>query len=86
VRAASVRSCSKTDAFVTSGGAHGVLALTLEPLGQHSLFDVPFNSVSIWVHLCRAALDFAMQRGISHEGWCPRGCLAEDGPSPPITN
>jgi hypothetical protein len=28
----------------------------------------------------RAALDFAIERGIRHEGWCPRGRLAEDGP------
>ena len=28
----------------------------------------------------RAALDFAIQHGIPHGGWCPRGRLAEDGP------
>lgn len=28
----------------------------------------------------RAALDFAIRTGIPHEGWCPRGRLAEDGP------
>ncbi len=28
----------------------------------------------------RAALDFAMQRGIPCGGWCPRRRLAEDGP------
>jgi hypothetical protein len=28
----------------------------------------------------RAALDFAIEYGIPHEGWCPRGRLAEDGP------
>jgi hypothetical protein len=27
----------------------------------------------------RAALDFAMETGIEHGGWCPRGRLAEDG-------
>jgi hypothetical protein len=27
----------------------------------------------------RAALDFAIERGIPHGGWCPRGRLAEDG-------
>jgi len=27
----------------------------------------------------RAALDFAIQRGIPHGGWCPQGRLAEDG-------
>src|SRR6058998_3570344 len=27
----------------------------------------------------RAALDFAIARGIPHGGWCPRGRLAEDG-------
>jgi hypothetical protein len=27
----------------------------------------------------RAALDFAIRTGIIHEGWCPRGRLAEDG-------
>ena len=30
----------------------------------------------------RAALDFAIQRGIPHGGWCPRGRLAEDGVIP----
>jgi hypothetical protein len=28
----------------------------------------------------RAALDFAIERGIPHGGWCPRGRIAEDGP------
>jgi Circularly permutated YpsA SLOG family len=28
----------------------------------------------------RAALDFAIQHGIAHDGWCPRGRMAEDGP------
>jgi len=28
----------------------------------------------------RAALDFALDRGIPCGGWCPRGRLAEDGP------
>jgi hypothetical protein len=27
----------------------------------------------------RAALDFALARGIAHGGWCPRGRLTEDG-------
>jgi len=27
----------------------------------------------------RAALDFAIQHGLEHGGWCPRGRLAEDG-------
>jgi len=31
----------------------------------------------------RAALDVAIQLGIEHGGWCPRGQLAEDGPIPP---
>jgi hypothetical protein len=31
----------------------------------------------------RAALDFALETGIPHGGWCPRGRLAEDGPLPP---
>ncbi len=30
----------------------------------------------------RAALDFAMARGIPHGGWCPRERLAEDGTVP----
>jgi hypothetical protein len=30
----------------------------------------------------RAALDFAIEHGIAHGGWCPRGRLAEDGPLP----
>jgi hypothetical protein len=30
----------------------------------------------------RAALDFAIERGIAHGGWCPRGRLAEDGVIP----
>jgi hypothetical protein len=28
----------------------------------------------------RAALDFAIAAGLPHEGWCPQGRLAEDGP------
>lgn len=28
----------------------------------------------------RAALDFALEHGLSHGGWCPRGRSAEDGP------
>jgi len=31
----------------------------------------------------RAALDFALSRGIPHGGWCPRGRMAEDGPLSP---
>ena len=31
----------------------------------------------------RAALDFAIENGIEHGGWCPRGRLAEDGTIPP---
>lgn len=30
----------------------------------------------------RSALDFAIERGILHGGWCPRGGLAEDGSIP----
>ncbi|HEX9794608.1 MAG TPA: putative molybdenum carrier protein [Planctomycetota bacterium] len=30
----------------------------------------------------RAALEFAVRRGIAHGGWCPRGRLAEDGVIP----
>jgi hypothetical protein len=30
----------------------------------------------------RAALDFAIEHGFAHGGWCPRGRLAEDGPIP----
>ena len=32
----------------------------------------------------RAALDFAIQHGCAHGGWCPRGRLAEDGGIPLI--
>ena len=32
----------------------------------------------------RAALDFAIQHGLEHGGWCPRGRLAEDGIIPLI--
>ena len=28
----------------------------------------------------RAALDWALARGVPHGGWCPRGRRAEDGP------
>ena len=28
----------------------------------------------------RAALDWAIEHGIPHGGWCPKGRLAEDGP------
>lgn len=31
----------------------------------------------------RAALDWAIARGLAHGGWCPRGRLAEDGPIHP---
>jgi hypothetical protein len=31
----------------------------------------------------RAALDFAIENGIEHGGWCPLGRLAEDGAIPP---
>lgn len=34
----------------------------------------------------RAALDWAIDRGLAHGGWCPRGRLAEDGPIPPRYN
>jgi hypothetical protein len=30
----------------------------------------------------RAALEYAVARGIAHGGWCPRGRLAEDGVIP----
>jgi hypothetical protein len=30
----------------------------------------------------RAALDFAIDRGVAHGGWCPRGRKAEDGSLP----
>ncbi|MGD0349782.1 MAG: putative molybdenum carrier protein [Verrucomicrobiota bacterium] len=32
----------------------------------------------------RAALDFAIQHGYEHGGWCPQDRLAEDGLIPPI--
>ncbi len=31
----------------------------------------------------RAALDWAIRRGVAHGGWCPRGRRAEDGPIAP---
>ncbi|MCX8018628.1 MAG: putative molybdenum carrier protein, partial [Rhodocyclaceae bacterium] len=34
----------------------------------------------------RAALDWAIARGIPHGGWCPKGRLAEDGPIAPRYN
>jgi hypothetical protein len=30
----------------------------------------------------RAALDWAISRGVAHGGWCPKGRRAEDGPIP----
>jgi hypothetical protein len=30
----------------------------------------------------RAALDWAIENGIPHGGWCPKGRLAKDGPIP----
>jgi hypothetical protein len=30
----------------------------------------------------RAALDWAIEHGVPHGGWCPRGRRAEDGPIP----
>ena len=32
----------------------------------------------------RAALGFAIEHGIEHGGWCPRGRFAEDGVIPPV--
>ncbi len=32
----------------------------------------------------RAALDFAIQHGLDHGGWCPRGRIAEDGVISPM--
>ncbi len=34
----------------------------------------------------RGALDAAIERGIPHRGWCPKGRKAEDGPIPPQYN
>lgn len=34
----------------------------------------------------RAALDWAIARGVEHGGWCPAGRKAEDGPLDPIYN
>jgi hypothetical protein len=34
----------------------------------------------------RAALDWAVKRGISHGGWCPKSRKAEDGPINPRSN
>jgi hypothetical protein len=31
----------------------------------------------------RAALDFAIRSGLTHDGWCPLGRVAEDGPLDP---
>lgn len=31
----------------------------------------------------RAALDYAIDRGLSYDGWCPHGGWAEDFPEPP---
>lgn len=31
----------------------------------------------------RAALDFALEHGLPHAGWCPQGRRAEDGPLAP---
>lgn len=30
----------------------------------------------------RAALDWAIERGVAHGGWCPKGRKCEDGPLP----
>ncbi|TIH15354.1 molybdenum cofactor carrier [Marinifilum sp. JC120] len=34
----------------------------------------------------RGALDAAIDRGLPHRGWCPKGRKAEDGPIPPKYN
>jgi hypothetical protein len=39
-------------------------------------FDTEFKMVP----LDRAALDWAIEHGISYGGWCPRGRKSEDGP------
>jgi hypothetical protein len=37
---------------------------------------------SAWQKSSPAVLDAAIDAGITHGGWCPRGRLAEDGPIP----
>jgi hypothetical protein len=32
----------------------------------------------------RAALNWAIENGVSHGGWCPKGRKAEDGPIPAL--
>ena len=50
------------------------------PDGSSGNPDRPFTIVSGGqTGADRAALDWAIERGIAHGGWCPRGRRAEDG-------
>ncbi|MCP4451447.1 MAG: hypothetical protein GY809_08300, partial [Planctomycetes bacterium] len=45
-----------------------------------SLFEMIISGGQTGVD--RAALDWAIEAGVAHGGWCPKGRLAEDGPIP----
>lgn len=53
------------------------------PMGQSSDRTIPESLTIVsggQTGADRAALDFAIAHGLVHDGWCPRGRLAEDGP------
>jgi hypothetical protein len=51
------------------------------PTPNHHLVDCIVSGGQTGVD--RAALDAAMELGIPHQGWCPKGRKAEDGIIPP---
>jgi pyrimidine deaminase RibD-like protein len=59
---------------------------TINPDFNRRMKDVPPGVHLIWsggqTGVDRVALDWAMDHGISHGGWCPQGRLAEDGRIP----
>ncbi len=53
------------------------MGTTMEPVGIEKIIAGGQTGAD------RAALDFAIERGNPHGGWCPRGRRAEDGIIPP---
>ncbi len=58
----------------------GPVESTIEPAGNYRLVERMVSGGQTGAD--RAALDWAIEQGISHGGWCPQGRQAEDGPLP----